>query len=55
MRTWVMKENVTQWPYDMICVQISEDTLLFIHADGGWDLSPIEHGKPTEGYWWEFA
>lgn len=51
MTVWVLKESEKRWPYDMLCVKLDEDRLLFIHEDGGWDIAPVECGEPTDGFW----
>lgn len=54
MTTWVMRKPQFSWPYDLICVQIDEEWLLFIREDGKWDLEHVSMGLPTAHMWWRF-
>ena len=54
MITWVLKESANCYPYDLICVLLNDDRLLFIHEDGHHDIQHIETGMPTLGMWWRF-
>lgn len=54
MRTWVLIKPDNRWPYDLICVELGDGRLLFIHEDDKWDIEPAEHGLPTEKMWYVF-
>ncbi len=54
MITWVVKERPTSWPYDLVCVQIDDEHLLFIQESGACDVAHVDAGLPTDGKWWRF-
>jgi hypothetical protein len=55
MRVWKLKDLYRDEHdlshHDLVCLELGENTLLFIQEEGTWDLSHVYDGLPTDGMW----